>query len=413
LWLYSIVVDFFFLYEFAGLFFSFLYIYIYEFSGTVLICFYILFKMYYVEMASQPTPEGPTWGGGDKGDKDKAQWTTSRTKIFIELCNDEVLKGNRPTSTFNKKGWRNIGTAFFKQEGLKYDQKQLKNKYAGLKRIWSSWCKLDSHTGIGKDPITGGIICDDETWQLFVEANPDCIAFRKTPPAHLNELSTIFGGTTATRENSWAPSMGTHSAFEGSTQLDEIDAIEQSVPITPLESQPEQEAIGLDQENIDANRRRRRSTSSVGGLRRRRRDVHLTARDKVDAQIGQVCDALLSTDGDMEISYTVRDCIKELDMLDAVVKGSAQYMNALLLFRDPINRETWMTVDSSLRVNWLDFMRTTTSTQPPIPSYFPSSSGCYRPSYVPPNTEPYQENSGAQQRQDGHEGHPLFDNEEL
>ena len=58
-------------------------------------------------------------------------------------------------------------------------------------------------------------------------------------------------------------------------------------------------------------------------------------------------------------------------------------------------------------------MQTTTSTQPPIPSYFPSSSGCYRPSYVPPNTEPYQENNGAQQRQDGHEGHPLFDNEEL
>ena len=69
----------------------------------MLICFYILFKMYYVEMASQPTPEGPTWGGGDKSDKDKAQWTTSRTKIFIELCNDEVLKGNRPTSTFSKK----------------------------------------------------------------------------------------------------------------------------------------------------------------------------------------------------------------------------------------------------------------------------------------------------------------------
>ena len=77
----------------------------------------------------------------------------------------------------------------------------------------------------------------------------------------------------------------------------------------------------------------------------------MTARDKVDAQIGQVCDVLLFMDGDMEISYTVRDYIKELDMLDAVVKGSAQYMNALLLFRDPINRETWMTVDSSLRVN--------------------------------------------------------------
>ena len=159
-------------------------------------------------------------------------------------------------------------------------------------------------------------------------------------------------------------------------------------------------------------RHRNRNISSIGGLRRRHHDVHLIARDKVDARIGQLCDALLSTDGDMEISYTIHDCIKELDKLDAVVKGSAQYMNVLLFFWDPINKETWMTVDSSLRVNWLDFMRTTTSTQPSIPSYFPSSSGCYHPGYVPPNTEPYQENSGAQQRQDGHEGHPLSDNEE-
>jgi hypothetical protein len=43
---------------------------------SLLICFYVLFKMYYVVMTSQPptqpTPEGPTGGGSDKGDKDKA-----------------------------------------------------------------------------------------------------------------------------------------------------------------------------------------------------------------------------------------------------------------------------------------------------------------------------------------------------
>jgi hypothetical protein len=66
---------------------------------------------------------------------------------------------------------------FFKKDRLKYDKKikikkQFKNKYVSLKRIWSSWCKLDSHTGIGKDPITGAIIRDDETWHLFVQANP-------------------------------------------------------------------------------------------------------------------------------------------------------------------------------------------------------------------------------------------------
>ena len=40
--------------------------------------------------------------------------------------------------------------------------------------------------------------------------------------------------------------MGTHPAFEGSSQLDGVVTIEQPVPITPLESQPKQEAIGSD-----------------------------------------------------------------------------------------------------------------------------------------------------------------------
>jgi hypothetical protein len=62
----------------------------------------------------------------------------------------------------------------------------------------------------------------------------------------------------------------------------------------------------------------------------------------------------------MKISYTICKCIKEFDKSDEVVKGSAHYMNALILFWNPINSETWMTLDSVLRVNWLDFMRTTT-----------------------------------------------------
>ena len=103
--------------------------------------------------------------------------------------------------------------------------------------------------------------------------------------------------------------MGTQSAFEGSTQYDGVDTIEQPVPIAPLESQPKQEAIGSGQENADVNRRIRRSTRSTGGSRRRRCDVNLTARDKVDAQIGKVCDTLLSRNvGDVKICifiYTV------------------------------------------------------------------------------------------------------------
>ena len=50
----------------------------------------------------------------------------------------------------------------------------------------------------------------------------------------------------------------------------------------------------------------------------------------------------------MKISYTICKCIKEFEKSDEVVKGSAHYMNALILFWNPINNETWMTLDSAL-----------------------------------------------------------------
>ena len=53
----------------------------------------------------------------------------------------------------------------------------------------------------------------------------------------------------------------------------------------------------------------------------------------------------------MKISYTICKCIKEFDKSDEVVKGSAHYMNALILFWNPINSETWMTLDSVLRLH--------------------------------------------------------------
>ncbi|KAK3423608.1 hypothetical protein EUGRSUZ_F00294 [Eucalyptus grandis] len=57
-----------------------------------------------------------------------AKWTESITNILIGLLVDEVKKGNRTSSTFNKVGWRNVQSELSKQTGFQFTMVQLRNK---------------------------------------------------------------------------------------------------------------------------------------------------------------------------------------------------------------------------------------------------------------------------------------------
>ena len=50
--------------------------------------------------------------------------------------------------------------AFREVTKLPYDKKQPQNKFNELKRAFFNWCDLQTHTGLGRDPNTGGITAD-------------------------------------------------------------------------------------------------------------------------------------------------------------------------------------------------------------------------------------------------------------
>lgn len=47
----------------------------------------------------------------------KAVCNTEYHKIFAELCYDEMLKGNKPGTSFNRSGWNNLTANFVKRLG--------------------------------------------------------------------------------------------------------------------------------------------------------------------------------------------------------------------------------------------------------------------------------------------------------
>ncbi|KAK6917003.1 Myb/SANT-like domain [Dillenia turbinata] len=56
-----------------------------------------------------------------------AKWDDYAHIKFIELCKEEIRKGNRPGSYLSKDGWRNLVAIFNQMTGRNYDKKQMKN----------------------------------------------------------------------------------------------------------------------------------------------------------------------------------------------------------------------------------------------------------------------------------------------
>jgi len=99
-----------------------------------------------------------------------AKWTESLTNLYVNLLVEEVKKGNRTSSTFNKAGWNSIRTEFNKRAELQYTQVQLKNKVNKLRKQYGSFKKLLSQSGFGWDNVNKKVVVDDPSiWELHIK----------------------------------------------------------------------------------------------------------------------------------------------------------------------------------------------------------------------------------------------------
>lgn len=101
--------------------------------------------------------------------KVKATWTPAVHKIFVDLCLQETLKGNKPGTHFTKEGWKNIMESFYLKSGLNYDRLQLKNHWDSTKEQWKVWCKLISTSYMKWDPSNQKFEASEEDWTNYLQ----------------------------------------------------------------------------------------------------------------------------------------------------------------------------------------------------------------------------------------------------
>ena len=99
---------------------------------------------------------------------DTVKWSKGELDTFVEILVEEVVKGNKTTSTFNKVGWNNIRTKMETKLGRPYQLKQLRNKMCKLRIEYSAFSKLLGTTGFGWDDEKRIVLTTEEVWETHL-----------------------------------------------------------------------------------------------------------------------------------------------------------------------------------------------------------------------------------------------------
>lgn len=99
----------------------------------------------------------------------KATWTPAYHKIFVDLCLEETLKGNKSGTHFTKEGWRNVVGSFYAKTGMRYDKRQIKNHYDSTRKLWKIWVQLIGDGSMKWDPETKKFGASEEDWNNYIK----------------------------------------------------------------------------------------------------------------------------------------------------------------------------------------------------------------------------------------------------
>ncbi|XP_024012037.1 L10-interacting MYB domain-containing protein [Eutrema salsugineum] len=130
----------------------------------------------------------------------KAVWEADYHRVFLDLCVEQTLVGNKPGTHFSKEGWRNILKSFQEQTGAMYDRMQLKNHWDTMSRQWKIWSRLVQCSLMNWDPETNTFGASDEEWANYLQGNPDAGQYRLSVPQDLEKLEIIFAGSNVSVE---------------------------------------------------------------------------------------------------------------------------------------------------------------------------------------------------------------------
>ncbi|KAM6597084.1 hypothetical protein CsatA_007608 [Cannabis sativa] len=271
-------------------------------------------------------------------------WPQKHEEVFVGLMEEEVLKGNRNTTTFTKQSWKHIKEELCAQVKRSYTNLQLRNKYNLLRQKHKDFKSLLKETGIGYSEVTGQVTAPDEVWDRLIRVNKSAKIFRKKGCVLYKKLCTIFGDTTATGSNAH-PS--TRSPSIDLDNNDDDDAMSKSPSVRNQESSFDE----------DGSKRRDKSTGTTSSRSAKKAKFSLalaetltvyneTAKRKID---------LYENSMTLTKHHLLDECIEALNQIDGI--SGEVYAKAIEKFESEVSRALFLKMPEHRRIDWLNYLK--------------------------------------------------------
>ncbi|XP_060974132.1 L10-interacting MYB domain-containing protein-like [Cannabis sativa] len=238
-------------------------------------------------------------------------WPEKHEEIFIELMEEEVLKGNRNTTTFTKQSWKSIKEELYAQAKRSYTDTQLRNKYNLLRQKYKDFKSLMKETGVGFSVVTGQVTAPDEVWDRLIRVNKSAKNFRKNGCILYGKLCVIVGDTTTTGSNAH-----------------------------PSTRSP---SINLDNDDDDAMSK----SPSIIGIKK---VVLMRMVAKEERKMEVYENSMTSTK-----HHLLDECIKALNQIDGI--SGEVYAKAIEKFESEVSRALFLKMPEHRRIDWLNYLK--------------------------------------------------------
>ncbi|XP_062079451.1 L10-interacting MYB domain-containing protein-like [Humulus lupulus] len=262
-------------------------------------------------------------------------WTQKHEEIFIELMEEEVLKGNKNTTTFTKQSWKYIKEELCGRAKRNYSDMQLRNKYNQLKQKHKDFKSLLKETGMGYNAVIGEVSATDEVWDKLIRVNKSAKRFRKKCCKFYEKLCTIFGDTTATGSIA-------HPSTRSPSNDDDATSISPSTM---------NEESGFDE---DGNKRRGKSTATSNSRSVKRAKFSSALADALATYNETAKRKTELIERSMTTStshYLLDESVEALNQIDGI--SGEVYAKAIEKFENEVSRALFLKMPEHRRIDWL------------------------------------------------------------
>ncbi|KNA13838.1 hypothetical protein SOVF_112870 [Spinacia oleracea] len=264
----------------------------------------------------------------------RAKWTTSLTKVLVDLMVDQVHQRiSQKLSIGNK--WKYICDEFYSRTGLRWDREQLKYRCTVLKKLYVTVKSLLDQGDFCWDENTGAITAKDEAWDMYIKEHPDVDTLRATGCPIYKQLCIIFSESGKSQNrNGYVEKQG--GGLDPVSNITE-DCSTESEGVACAGNEKEKSPPCVD--NLQSvNRKRGRK-----GLEDLMADAisEMAAASRMRAE----------TIHQRSQRFTISKCVTALDELQGI--DEKVYFAALDLFNNPVAREMFLSLKDDKRLMWL------------------------------------------------------------